>query len=612
MALPEYFEFTLPTKVVYGIGVLENIGGSVQRFGKRKAILVTDKVLVEAGPVEKVRDGFAKTNIEIACIFDDTPAEATVHAVEACAKTGRKNGCDMIIAVGGGSVIDTAKVANIILVKGGEAYDHMGAYLLAPDEPLLPSIFIPTTAGTGSEVTKAAVIADPDNNVNLTFVEDQFLPKLAVLDPEATISTSGKLTAATGMDALAHAIEAYVGKEWSPASDAMALHAIRLVSRNILTVCAYPDNPEARGAMLVGSFLAGVAYSHSMAGMAHAVANALGGVYRIPHGIASALVLPEVMEYNLESRVERYADVAVALGISFPQLIQESRSLLKSGSLASVTSKMSQADMLRAWFDAKTYKARGFAAKAVGTFDFFDQWVRKQAAWAGVEKVRTLNRQLAYLTKTPLNLAEAGVTDNLAKLEHLVDTVMEDCAMLYNPVEPDREAVVNIVKKIYDARIKPFPVSEDDIVQDEVRKFEQESKNVFENSDMLYTVLIGFFESLKYHEEIGPALKKAGLCIQFVYKNPDGVITVDCTGDEIVISKGEFDGEPEVTMYMNADFAHRFWHGRANPATALTRRQAAAKGNVSKTIRLLPILKPAYKLYPDYLKNEGFENLVLS
>jgi alcohol dehydrogenase len=610
--LPEYFEFALPTKVVYGIGILGNIGDAVAGFGKSRAILVTDKVLLDSGPVEKVREGFDSTDIEIACIFDDVPPNSTIKTVEGCAKLAKKHKCDLFIACGGGSVIDTAKVANVLMVKGGKIEDHMGAYLLETGEKLLPSIVIPTTAGTGSEVTKVAVIADPDNDVKLPFAEEQFLPQLAILDPEVTMSMPGKLTAATGMDAMTHAIEAYVDKEWSPASDALALHAIRLISGNILQACAHPDDMEARGAMLVGSFLAGVAFSHSMVGMVHGISHALGGVYHIPHGLANALVLPEVMEYNLEAAIDRYAEIAIALGINFPQLVTEGQSLLKAGSLGNFGGKLSQVDELRSWFGTKSHKARGVAARAIGTLGFIDQWVRKQAAWASIEKIRTLNRQLAYLTRMPLNLVDAGIDDALEKLEQTVATAMEDGAMLYNPREPEKEAVEAIIKKLYFARVEPLPVDEEDLRPMMAGVSGKESKNIFKDSDMLYDVLLGFYDLLKQDKEIGPALKRTNLLIQFVYQNPDGIVTIDCTGDELEISKGEFDGKPEVTMSMNADFAHKFWHGKANLVSALTRRQVRAKGNVPKTIKLLPILKPAYDLYPQYLKDKGLGNLVIS
>ncbi len=612
--LPDYFEFSLPTKLIYGIGILGNIDDAVKPFGKRKAILVTDEVLVKTGLVDKVKAGFKKTSIKITCTFDKVPPNSTIDTVEKCAAMAKKKGCNMVIGVGGGSVIDTAKVANLLVVKGGALQDHMGAYLLESTEQLLPAILIPTTAGTGSEVTKVAVIADPKNDVKLPFAEEQFLPQLAILDPELTLTLPGKLTAATGMDALTHAIEAYVDKEWSPASDALALHAVTLISGNILQACAKPDDLEARGAMLVGSFLAGVAFSHSMVGMAHGIAHALGGVYHIPHGLANALVLPEVMAYNLEAKVDRYADIAFAMGISFPQIINQGRSMLRSNrlDLASKLANLSGVDSLKEYVSEGSYRARGKLSSAIGSFGFIDRWVRKQAALAGVEKVRTLNRQLAHLTGFPLNLKDAGISDGLKKIEQLATTAMEDGSMLYNPVEPDRDEVIAIIEKVYHTKVTPLPVSSDDLRPRANLQKEQQFTQVFKNTDMLYDVLVEFYELLKAHPEIGPKLAQSDLCVQFRYKNPSGVITIDARGDDLKIIQGEFDGVPEVTLSMNADFAHRFWHGKANLVTALTRRQVAAKGNVPKTIKLLPILKPSYDLYPEFLIKKGLQDLVIS
>ncbi len=612
--LPEYFEFSLPTKLVYGIGILSNINDAVGRFGKRKAMLVTDEILVKAGPVDKVKKGFKGTDIKIVCIFDQVPPNSTIQTVQKCAELGTKHKCDMIIAVGGGSVIDTAKVANLIIKKGGTLEDHMGAYLLDRNEELLPSIVIPTTAGTGSEVTKVAVIADTKNDVKLPFSEEQFLPQLAILDPEVTVSMPPKLTAYTGMDALAHAIEAYVDKEWSPASDALALHAIKLISDNILQASAKPDDLQARGAMLVGSFLAGVAFSHSMVGMVHGISHALGGVYHIPHGLANALILPEVMEYNLEEKVERFSEVAVAMGISFPQIVSESQSLIKSASLDLLTKLVNrpELDAFKGFMGSGPYKARELAVKTLENFGFVDQWVRRQAAQAGIEKVRMLNRQLAYLTKMPLNLKDAGIDDKLAKLEQVATTAMEDGSMLYNPIEPEREAVIKIIKKVYRSQAKPLFVSDEDLRPKSAKKRSgKDISGVYENTEMLYDILMEFYEILKEHPDIGPSLNKTNLCVQFRYKNPSGVITIDATGNEVEIVRGEFNGKPEVTMTMDADFAHKFWHGKANLVTALTRRLVKAKGNVPKTLKLLPILRPAYKIYPDYLKKKGLEHLII-
>ena len=612
--LPDYFEFSLPTKLVFGIGILENLGETVKPFGKRKAILVTDEILVKTGLVEKVKSGFKATSIKIAATFDQVPPNSTIDTVEKCAALATQKGCDMFIAVGGGSVIDTAKVANLLAVKGGSLQDHMGAYLLGSDETLFPAIVIPTTAGTGSEVTKVAVIADLENDVKLPFAEAQFLPQLAILDPIMTVSMPGKLTAMTGMDALTHAIEAYVDKEWSPASDALALHAITLISGNILQACAKPDDLQARGAMQVGSFLAGVAFSHSMVGMVHGIAHALGGVYHIPHGLANALILPEVMAYNLEARIDRYADIALAMGISFPQVVGQSRSLLRSSRLDvfSKLANLSAVDSLKELVSTSSHQARHKLATAIGNFGFIDTWVRGQAAQAAVDKIRCLNQQLAYLTKMPLNLKDAGIADKLARLEQVATIAMEDGAMLYNPIEPERDAVIEIVKRAYHAKPTPLPVSKADLRPLAAARSDKAMTHVFKDAKMLYAVLMEFYELLKNNPEIGPKLAQSNLCVQFRYKNPSAVITIDATGADLKIIQGDFDGTPEVVLTMNADFAHTFWHGKANLVSALTRRQVKAQGNVPKTIKLLPILKPSYALYPKFLAEKGLRHLVMT
>ena len=612
--LPDYFEFTLPTKLIYGVGILDSIENATAKFKERKALLVTDEVLVKAGPVAKVKKGFKKAGIKIAATFDKVPPNSTIKTVQECAALGNRKKCDMLIAVGGGSVIDTAKVANLLMTKKGKVQDHMGAYLLDSEDSLLPSIVIPTTAGTGSEVTKVAVIADPDNDVKLPFAEDQFLPDLAILDPEMTVTMPGRLTAYTGMDALVHAIEAYVDKEWSPASDALALHAVKLISENILHACNSPEDLKARGAMQVGSFLAGVAFSHSMVGMVHGIAHALGGVYHIPHGLANTLILPEVMEYNLDARLDRYADIALALGISFPNIVSDSQSVIKSGALDLFTRAIHKTniDPLKDLVDSKAHKVRDFTIKKLENLGFVDGWIRKQAALAGIEKIRTLNRQLAFLTKMPLNLKEAGIDDNLGKIEQLANTAMEDGSMLYNPVEPDRDAVIKIVKKVFYSKEKPLKVSKEDLkYADQKRDKTKTLSNVFSSGTMLYEVFGEFYEVLKKDPKIGSSLQSSNLSIQFQYKNPEAVITIDATGKTIKIVQGDYKGNPQVTMSMAADFAHKFWHGKANLVTALTRRQVTAKGNVPKTLKLLPILKPAFELYPQYLKDKDLEHLIL-
>lgn len=585
--LPKYFEFSVPTQVVYGPGVLREAGGHLKPWAPAKALLVTDKVLREGGAVERVRAGLEGSGIELGMVFDEVPPDSTIAAVEACAEAGRVQGCDLLLAVGGGSVIDTAKVANILLVKGGTVEQHMGAYLLG-DTRLLPLVVVPTTAGTGSEVTKVAVVADPEHRVKLPFAETQFLATVAILDPEITVSMPPRLTAATGMDALTHAIEAYVGKEASPASDALALHVVRLVFENLPAACAHPDDLEARGAMLVASCLAGVAFSHSMVGMVHGIAHALGGVYHVPHGIANALVLPEGMAYNLDACPQRYADLAAAMGVARTRPVAAlARSLQRVGM-----------ERLGGWAD----RHRGV-----------DRQFERRSASAAVNRVRTLNRLLAGLTGFPLSLTEAGVDDNLAQLDRVVSTAMEDGAMLYNRREPSTAAVAEILQRLMQTQGSPlrYRVARRD--QGGAVAAEAPEEQVFSDSETLYRVLGGFFEVLKRDPGIRDPLRNSGLCVRFQYHNPEATITIDARGPDVALFFGE-DGAPvpEVTMSMAADTAHRFWLGKLNLVTALTRRQVVAKGNVPKTLRLLPILKPAFELYPEYLHQHGLASRAAS
>jgi len=300
---------------------------------------------------------------------------------------------------------------------------------------------------------------------------------------------------------------------------------------------------------------------------------------------------------------------------NIPTIVSDSQSVIKTGALDLISKAVRKTDLdgLKNIVDTKAHKIRDFAVNKLENLGFVDGWIRRQAAIAGIEKVRMLNRQLAFLTKMPLNLKDAGIKDDLVKLDQVADTAMEDGSMLYNPVEPEREAVMDIVEAVYYSTDMPLEVTKEDLrPKSQAKASAKKMSHVFKDSDMLYDVLMDFYDVLNNDPDIGPSLQKTNLCIQFRYSNPDAVITIDATGNETELIKGEFSGDPEVTMSMNADFAHKFWHGKANLVTALTRRQVAAKGNVPKTLKLLPILKPAYDLYPDFLRDKGLEDLIMS
>ncbi len=589
--LPEFFTFSLRTKVVYGMGfagrLAEELGRLGDPFGEREVLLVTDEVIEKTGLVKKVKDGLEGGPLRIAATFKDVPPDSDVEVVKKCARAGKRKKCDMIIAIGGGSVIDTAKVANVLMVKGGKIEDHMGAQLVK--EPLLPCIIIPTTAGTGSEATAMAVIANRVNDEKLPFLEDFFLPEMAVLDPEMTRTMPPKLAAATGMDALTHAIEAYVAEERSPVTDGLALHAVKIISANLARAVANPEDDEARGAMLIGSFIAGVAFSHARVGIVHAIAHALGGVYHVPHGVANALILPYGMEYNLETVAGRYADIAEAMGV--PRI----RPVAEASRLLGVNKIEAAADLVDTYLGG------------------VDSWADKKCALGGVAKIRLLLRQLAGLAGFPLNLKDAGVGDNLAKLDLVVEKTMADGSCLYNPREIEEAGVRDILGRVLKYSARPVKVHKAELrAAARAAMGKKEVKGAFKDADQLYDVLGDFFQLMGDNADIGGGLEQAKLCVRFNYKNPDASITIDTRSGELVIEKGDSKLKPEVEMTMEADFAHYFWHGKANLVTALTRRQVAAKGNIPKTMKLLPILKPAYEIYPEFLKEKGLAKIVVT
>jgi alcohol dehydrogenase len=552
--LPDYFGFQVPTKVAYSVGLASKLAEEMQSFGRRRALLVTDHIIEGLGFPEKLIAGLKGSKVRVVATFSDVPPNSEVSAVEACADAGIEAKANMVIALGGGSVIDTAKVANILMKKGGRVADHQGAQLLK--RRLFPLVVVPTTAGTGSEVTRVAVIADVAHDIKFPFTEDVLQPDLAVLDPEMTRTMPPRITAATGMDALTHAVEAYVGTECSPASDAMALEAIKMIGRSLLTATAHPDDMHARGEMLVASCLAGIAFSHSMVGIVHGVAHALGGVYHVPHGEANSIILPLGMEYNLDARAERYAYVARALGVH---------------PLASP----------------------------------------RMTAQMGIYKLRLMCRQLAYLGGLPVNLQQAGVDDDLARLDQVVETAMADGAMLYNPRPVHPEGVRKILQRAHDRPGFSIPKSKRLLKPAAVAKRRKQITDAFATGDELYDVIGGFLQSLSDHPELGPTFLSTKLKIRFNYRNPEASITIDCTGSELRFEHGASDLKVDIEMSMESDFAHMFWLGKANLVTALTRRQVTSRGAVQKAVKLLPVLVPAFKLYPEYLRGKGLDDLVV-
>lgn len=313
--LPEFFEFYNPTKIIFGNNLSLDCGTEIESLGISTLGIVTDKVILSTGMVDKIKDAITeKIGIKVPGVYSDVPENSSVSTVEKGSELFKEWSCDGILAIGGGSVIDTGKAINILISEGGNlCEDYMGAQTLT--RALKPLVVVPTTAGTGSEVTMVAVIYKEDENLKVPFTDKFLLPSLAVLDPVLTVTLPTKLTAATGMDALTHAMEAIIGIQSSPMADALAFGAIKLIKNNLLVAIKEGNNLEARGNMLIASTLAGMAFSHSMVGCVHGMSHTCGGLFHVPHGVANAILLPYGLLYNLEVATEKIAEISRVWGI---------------------------------------------------------------------------------------------------------------------------------------------------------------------------------------------------------------------------------------------------------------------------------------------------------
>ncbi len=300
--------FLCTPKVMHGVGVLSEIAPQLALLGKKPMILIGGGSFRRSGALEAL---LASVQGDYA-LFEGVPSDPDVATVEASAKAYVAAGCDYLIAAGGGSVLDAAKAAGLLIANGGDIADYETA---VPQKASPPLVAIPTTAGTGSEVTKWTIITDPARKKKMAIGHESLMPALAVLDPELTLSMPPSVTAATGMDALTHAIEAYLSDKATPLSDVWSLAAIKLIAKNLLIAAEEPQNNAARGAMLLGQFCAGLAFNNSSVALVHAMSRPLGAYYGVPHGEANAMLLPIVLEYNQGERQERYAAMAEAMEI---------------------------------------------------------------------------------------------------------------------------------------------------------------------------------------------------------------------------------------------------------------------------------------------------------
>ena len=309
--MSEYNLFRVPPTLITGKSVSELAGQEVKRLGKNRVFLVTDEVLVSMGVVEGVKRSVERENLPYE-IFDQVKTEPEDEYVDTGLKLFEESKSDIIVAVGGGSPIDTAKAISIMMTNPGSIRDYMGTGKV--QNPGIPLIAIPTTAGTGSEATQFTIITDTKRDVKMLIGSPFIIPTVALVDPLLTLEMPPSLTAATGIDALTHAIEAYVSVKAQPMSDAMALEAIKLLSLNLRRAWAYGKDIEARSNVLMGSLMAGIAFSNSSVALVHGMSRPMGAYFHIPHGVSNAILLGIVMEFSLEGNPSRYAKVASCMG----------------------------------------------------------------------------------------------------------------------------------------------------------------------------------------------------------------------------------------------------------------------------------------------------------
>jgi alcohol dehydrogenase class IV len=304
-------KFALNTNVLMGEGICSQIGAQAELLGARNILLVTDEGLEKAGVVDKVLQHIDSAPLKVT-VFSEVKPDPTVKVVDQGASVAKEKGCDLIVAVGGGSPIDAAKAIAIVVPNGGSCTDYEG--MDQYKRPPLPLFAIPTTCGTGSEVTFGAVLTDSNTNYKFIVYGYNCAPEVAFLDPTLVVGIPKNVLAPTGMDALTHAVESYVSKGATPQSRPMSLEAMRMISENFRRAIKDSGDVEAVTNMLYAANIAGIAFACTRLGIIHAMALPLGAFFHVPHGIANSILLPHGLDYNLGYDNLGYCDMAVAMG----------------------------------------------------------------------------------------------------------------------------------------------------------------------------------------------------------------------------------------------------------------------------------------------------------
>lgn len=381
----ESFSFSIPQNIVFGRGSLSKLPELAGKLGKKKAFIISGPHLNKIGMVGKCKEALSDAGIDSEA-FTETEGNPSTKTVERAANLFKESGADFIVAFGGGSPLDVAKAVAVVSTYGGKITDYEGGGKVPG--PVVPMIAIPTTAGTGSEVTAFSVITDHDRNYKLTVVSNYLLPAYAILDPDLITSVPVKTAAACGVDAMVHALEAYISLASSPFSDIFAMKALQLIGENIRCYVANRKNEKAANAMMLGSLFAGIAFSHARLGNVHAMSHPVSAYFDVAHGVANAILLPTVVEFNELADCGKYYDIYKCI-------------------------------------------AKGPADKEIFTPDMLSV------------ELRSLNEELGI----PSCLKEAGVKPEL--FEAMSDDAMKSGNILVNPRSTTKEDIIELYKKAF-------------------------------------------------------------------------------------------------------------------------------------------------------------------
>ena len=396
-----YYEFFCPVKTIAGHQALEHLPFELSALSVSRPMVITDKGVSGAGLLGLVEAIFSSSQLPLSTVFDDVPADSSLATVRKAARSYRDNQCDCLIAIGGGSVIDTSKAVNILVSEGGDdLLQYAGAHTLK--RALKPLFAVPTTSGTGSEVTMVAIISDLDAGVKIPFTSYYLLPNAAVLDPRMTLTLPPLVTAATAMDALTHAVEAFTCLAANPMSDAYAMAAIQKVSRNLLSVMDNPKDADGRLELAQASTMAGIAFSNSMVGMVHALGHSMGAICHLPHGMCMSILLPYVLQYNESENGTRIGELLLPL--AGPEVY------------------------------AATPQSR--------------------RASRAVQIILLLRDNLHERCGLPRTLQETGKV-GMEQLEAIADMAINDGSIIYNPKESDRDELLVVLVKAWGVVLQP-------------------------------------------------------------------------------------------------------------------------------------------------------------